>query len=341
MASLHGLVAAVEPASRAGVSGPGVLIRLGGFRGSCRTAWCLAQAVAAVGLLAAGISSAYADYQFTTLDDPLAAPGTTYVNGVSGGTVVGYYGSSGFSESGGTYTPLGVPGATVTEVNGISGTTIVGTFETSISGPWHGFIKVGSSFTTLTAPGESYTGAGGIYGNTVVGIEQDSTGIEHGFMETGGNYTRLDMKAPAVNTIASGIYGNTVVGTYWGSIADHEHGFMETGGSYTAINFPGARDTWVSGISGSTIVGSYDNTLYQYHGFMETGGVFTTLDFPGATTTNIQGIDGSTLVGTYTDSVGTHGFIAVPEPTSLTLVGAGVAGMLMRRRRRGFPAAGF
>ncbi len=58
----------------------------------------------------------------------LNAPGTnfTYLNGIDGDNIVGYYGNQSFLYDGTSWTILTYPGATYTYANGISGNTIVG-----------------------------------------------------------------------------------------------------------------------------------------------------------------------------------------------------------------------
>jgi uncharacterized membrane protein len=82
------------------------------------------------------------------------------------------------------------------------------------------------------------------------------------------------------------------------------------------------------------IVGVYGDGITN-HGFLLSNGVFTTLDYPGATDTVALGInDKGQIVGTYDGF--SYGFLAhpSPEPTSLTLLGIGGAGLMAYRWRR-------
>jgi len=72
-------------------------------------------------LAAAAVSTSHSDaaFTYTTLDDPSAGPGQTFVYGISGSTLVGTYadsgipraGDHGFSETGGVYITLDNPSA--------------------------------------------------------------------------------------------------------------------------------------------------------------------------------------------------------------------------------------
>ena len=80
-----------------------------------------------------------------TLDHPLGAVLGTFVTGVDGANVVGYYSglptgaAHGFLYDGADFLPIDFPGATDTEVNGIDGDRVVGSYVDA-AGQRHGFV---------------------------------------------------------------------------------------------------------------------------------------------------------------------------------------------------------
>jgi sugar lactone lactonase YvrE len=98
---------------------------------------------------------------------------------------VGLGTSHGFLYANGSYTTLDVPNATGgTYVNGIDGSNIVGYYIDSAE-KTHGFLYNGTNYTTLDDPnGVGSTYAFGISGNTIVGYYDDSNNVAHGFVAT-------------------------------------------------------------------------------------------------------------------------------------------------------------
>src|SRR5262245_14279555 len=95
-------------------------------------------------------------YRYTVLDEPLAGSGFTFTTAYginSSGQIVGSYrdvsgATHGYLYSGGTYTTLDVPAATVTEARAINDLgQIVGTYTDA--GGTHNFLYSGGSYATL------------------------------------------------------------------------------------------------------------------------------------------------------------------------------------------------
>jgi hypothetical protein len=294
-----------------------------GFRlpHSALLAFCLVLAS-----FAAPVRAATASYDFQTLDDPAAAHGT-YVYGISGGNIVGYYFDAdfkthGFLYDGATYTTLDDPAAApgTTTAQGISDGNIVGSY-TDANGANHGFLYDGTTYTTLDDPNavaaSGGTQATGISGGNIVGSYADGNGTQHGFLYNGTSYTTLnDPKATPTDggTQASGVSGDNIVGSYYGAQAT-VNGFLLIGKTYTPLKNPAAdADTAPLGISGGNIVGFYVDADGVGHGFFYNGKTYAALDHPDANgDTSANGIDGGNIVGWYigTDGI-VHGFLATP-----------------------------
>jgi len=263
---------------------------------------------------------------FVTLDDPAGVNGT-FISGISGNTIVGYYTDAsyldhGFVYSGSSFTTLDDPaGANGTQITGISGTTIVGSYEDS-SGLYHGFEYNGSSFTTLDDPAGVSSGdtfVTGVSGETVIGyyLEKIRSGsvyryISYGFIYSGSSFTSLIDAGD--ETIPTGISGGTIVGSYYPSSVSAE-GFEYNGSSFTTVDDPAGdstNGTVVNGIGGSTIVGDITDSAGLFgNGFVYNGSSFTALNDPaGVNGTYTAGVSGNTIVGYYEDSSNVnHGFV--------------------------------
>jgi probable HAF family extracellular repeat protein len=231
-------------------------------------------------------------YNYTLFNDPSATTGGTQAFGINdSGQIVGEYFSNifrGFLLAGGTFTALNDPAA--------------GT----------------SSGQGTLAQGINNTGQ-------VVGYYVDATNNTHGFIDSGGVYTSLDVPFAPGGTFAQGINSSGLVVGYYVDVNVHRHGFVynpNSGAPYTTLNDPDATgvsgngDTFAEGINGSGLIVGYYTTIFGFHGFLYNpsgGGSYTTIDYPTtsfATRTFLYGInDAGQIVGQYNDSTGIHSFI--------------------------------
>ena len=143
---------------------------------------------------------------------------------------------SGFFYSNGVFNTINVPGAVDTYAYAINNNgQIVGDFD---GGPGVGgghFLYSNGIFTTINLPGTPY----GINNSgQIVGTFGDNTTGIHGFLDTGGTITTIDVPG-AVGTSAYGINDSgQIVGGF--SNATGDYGFVDTGGIFTTLVPPGA-----------------------------------------------------------------------------------------------------
>jgi hypothetical protein len=135
----------------------------------------------------------------------------------------------------------------------------------------------------------------------IVGQYADSSGVSHGYLQKGDNFTTIDVPfSGAVSTDAEGITNSGEIVGYWDD-ASTSHGFLISGGTYTSFDYPGAVFTIADAINNhGEITGFYADTSGVYHGFMLSGGTYTSIDAPGATATEAYGVnDNGDIVGIY------------------------------------------
>jgi probable HAF family extracellular repeat protein len=198
---------------------------------------------------------------YTTVDVPGAT--RTEANGInSTGQIVGYFGDAtgthGFLKDGDTFTTLNYPGAGDTLAYGINDSgQIVGVFNAG--GLGHGFFYTAGSFTTTPLLGTGINDSGQIVGtggnlsllysdgnltrihypdsvNTyAIGINNSGeiagwffSGASRGFLDTGGNFTSIDVPGAVNGTYAQGINDSDQIVGYIVDSAVLFHGFLAT-----------------------------------------------------------------------------------------------------------------
>jgi uncharacterized membrane protein len=264
--------------------------------------------------------------------------------------MVGHYGTNccsvgtSFLYSGGTFTTIAVPGASITSVTGINNAgQIVGEYSANLYTAY-GFLDNGGTYTTLPA---TPTGMGQIVAPTginnagqIVGIYANSAGFEQGFLYNPvpacvlcSNYTTIIDPSGLLGTSPTGINDAGEIVGYYGALGSYPYqGFLFDNGIYTTLDYPGAALTYLWGINDAgEIVGEYcDTTVSPCYGFLFDYGIYTTLLYPGATDTSANGInDQGQIVGIYENN-----FTPLPPTWTMMLAGLAGFGLLSYRRKK-------
>lgn len=263
-----------------------------------------------------------------TLTQLNTGTGQTALGIDSAGNVVGGNGTNAFYlPNGGSLQNLTTPTNAINAFGINDKGNIVGQFTSGANTP--GFILnsiTSSTFTTINQPTgvtSDVINAQGINNHgLVVGFYMGNDGQVHGFTAT-------------MPSTPGTITGTAVADP---TIPSNPH---EPGATFVFSQILGVNDNGLA-------VGYYgDSTLSQHGYFYNTNtGTYTFLDDPaamfhnGVEVTQITGINNAgDIAGFYTDANGTfHSFIAVPvpEPSSMALLGIGMASVVVwaRRRRR-------
>jgi hypothetical protein len=156
--------------------------------------------------------------------------------------------------------------------------------------------------------------------NVVTGqTAQDATPTSKGFIRYSDGSIKTYVYPSSVWT---GFSRRNSQGVTVGSYGDSSnavkiHGFVLSGSKTAAVNYPGARDTWLTGINyWGSIVGYHDDSTQKIDGFELKNGTFTRIHYPGSGRTQAESIsDTAVIVGFYQNTLpigalgDPHGFV--------------------------------
>jgi probable HAF family extracellular repeat protein len=211
--------------------------------------------------------------------------------------------------------------------------------------PSRAFVAVGGVLTDLGTLGGLNSAASGINsGATVVGWADNSNGVTHAFNYRGGEMTDLGSLEVGGSSHASDIndLGLTVG---WASLDGNDRGFVYRDGVMIALGTLGGANSLANAVNlGGVVVGNASTSGGGTHAFVYKDGLMTDLA-PYLATLGITGFSEALGINDLGDIVGSgddvsgqrHAFVllAVPEPTSASLLVLGIAGWLRFRRRFG------
>jgi len=287
---------------------------------------------------------ATASYVFTTVDYPGASltelwgmndAGVAVGDAMIGNTQVA------FTWNAGTFTLLPpAPGGVFAGGLGINNAGVIAGSVQPPSGN-QGFVLNGTTYSTFAEPGSAQTDGRGIGDSGIVlGYSTDAGGGRVPFIYDPATNTFTNILIPGMDPTGLNLAQDVnAAGQVVGQVrilAQGNWGFVRDAGGNVTLFQVGGLGTGARGINDAgTIVGLITGNNTSFVGSL--GGGFDPFLFPGAPTTYAEGINNfGEISGSYVDAAGVqHGFVAVsvPEPATLALLCAGIAGIGFARRR--------
>jgi len=171
----------------------------------------------------------------------------------------------------------------------------------------------------------------------------DSGVRSHAFLRKGDTFSIIDFPGYDAAS-ANGINDlGQIVGTYFNTDDDMWKGFFydEATSAYSSISVTDSIDTKLHDINDDGwIIGEYTDPGDHRHGFVKIDDVYTEMIFPDAVVTIPYAINSDGwVVGNYFKDGRYNAFLAkpgnnfIPEPTTLALMGLGLAGIGYGRQR--------
>jgi hypothetical protein len=163
-----------------------------------------------------------------------------------------------------TYTLLSFPGTFYTYASGInpgvtsSKTEIVGGYSAADGEGEAGFLAhvsgtktVAEAYKAVNYPHEPLFQQADRVNDSgeIVGIYVDSSGVTHGYKQSGGKFTALNVPfAGAEGTWTEGLNNSGEIVGGWEDSDGNGHGLTLIGGTYASFDYPGAEFTFATGV---------------------------------------------------------------------------------------------